>query len=159
MELRYRDHLIFPVVSLDSVIGDWTASAHIEFTENVKVHTVVLTSGDAFQTELEAKRFIIRRAKQWVDDRFRRARVSPAEPSRKEISSESLRSNQPMYWICRPCQNNRHDLCVRHSTGRAGINVEIRCWCSSQPTHQARLGARTGEKTKSSTIRRPLSHK
>jgi hypothetical protein len=71
MMFRYRDHLIFPVASLDSQIGDWTASAHIEFSESQKIHTVVLKPGDAFQTEVEAKRFMIKQAKQWVDDRLR----------------------------------------------------------------------------------------
>jgi hypothetical protein len=73
MEFRYRDHLIFPVASLDSAIGDWTPSAHIEFSENFKIHTVVLKCGDAFQTEVETNRFIIKQAKQWVDDRLQNA--------------------------------------------------------------------------------------
>jgi hypothetical protein len=85
MEFRYRDHLIFPAVSLDSAIGDWTASAHIEFSENLKIHTVVLKSGDAFRTELQAKRFMIKQAKQWVDDRLRSARELTSKRNRKHI--------------------------------------------------------------------------
>ena len=85
MELRYRDHLIFPAASLDSAIGDWTASAHIEFSENFKIHTVVLKSGDAFQTEVQAKGFIIKQAKQWVDDRLQNAPELKIKPSRKHI--------------------------------------------------------------------------
>jgi hypothetical protein len=76
MEFRYRDHLIFPAVSLDSAIGDWTLSAHIEFSDNLKIHTVVLKPGDAFQTKVQAKRFIIKQAKQWVDDRLKTAGVN-----------------------------------------------------------------------------------
>jgi hypothetical protein len=53
--------------------GDWTPSAHIEFSENFKIHTVVLKCGDAFQTEVETNRFIIKQAKQWVDDRLQNA--------------------------------------------------------------------------------------
>jgi len=72
--MEYRHHLIFPAAAFDSAIGDWTASAHIEFRKNLKFYTVVLKSGDAFRTEAQAKRFIIKRAKHWVDDRLRSAR-------------------------------------------------------------------------------------
>ena len=86
MEFKYRDHLIFPVASLDSSMGDWTASAHIEFTDNLKIHTVVLKPSDAFQTEVQAKRFMIKQAKQWVDNRLQSgARELRSKPSRKRI--------------------------------------------------------------------------
>ena len=85
MEFRYREHLIFPAASLDSSIGDWTASAHIEFSENLKIHTVVLKSGDAFRTEVQAKRFIIKQAKQWVDNRLERGGKPRSNPTRKHI--------------------------------------------------------------------------
>jgi hypothetical protein len=85
MEFRYRDHLIFPAASSDSSIGDWTASAHIEFSENLKIHTVVLKSGDAFQTEVQAKRFMIKQAKQWIDDRLQRAQVPTPKHGRKHV--------------------------------------------------------------------------
>jgi hypothetical protein len=75
MECLYRQHLILPVAFFDSVIGDWTASVHIEFTERLKVHTVVLRSDDAFQSEVQAKKFIIDQAKRWVDDRLDSARA------------------------------------------------------------------------------------
>jgi hypothetical protein len=75
MECLYRQHLIIPVAFFDSAIGDWTASVHIEFTEKLKVHTVVLKSGDAFQSKTQAKKFIIDQAKQWVDDRLRGGRA------------------------------------------------------------------------------------
>jgi hypothetical protein len=48
MECLYRQHLILPVAFFDSAIGDWTASVHIEFTEKLKVHTVVLCIAFAF---------------------------------------------------------------------------------------------------------------
>jgi hypothetical protein len=85
MEFRYRDHLIFPAASLDSAIGDWTPSAHVEFSENFKIHTVVLKSGDAFVTEVQAQRFIIKQAKQWVDNRLKRGGEPKSKPSRKHI--------------------------------------------------------------------------
>ena len=70
MDCLYRQHLILPVMFFDSAVGDWTASVHIEFTEKLKVHTVVLRSDDRFQSELQAKKFIIDQAKQWVDGRL-----------------------------------------------------------------------------------------
>jgi hypothetical protein len=66
MECLYRQHLLLPVAFFDSAIGDWTASVHIEFTEKLKIHTVVLKSEDTFKTEVQAKKFIIDHAKQWV---------------------------------------------------------------------------------------------
>jgi hypothetical protein len=83
MECRYRQYLILPVAFFDSAIGDWTANVHIEFTEKLKVHTVVLRSGDVFQSEVQAKKFIIEQAKQWVDERLASAGVVQ---SRKHIS-------------------------------------------------------------------------
>ena len=85
MEFRYRDHLIFPVTFLDSSIGDWIATAHIEFSENLKVHTIVLKPGEAFQSEVHAKRFMIKQAKQWVDDRLRSAPEVRSKANRKRI--------------------------------------------------------------------------
>ena len=73
MKFRYRKHFILPAASLDPEIGDWTASAHIEFTENLTTHTVVLKSGDAFKTEVQAVQFITQQAKQWVDNRLQSA--------------------------------------------------------------------------------------
>jgi hypothetical protein len=84
MERLYRQHLILPVAFFDSAIGDWTASVHIEFTENLKVHTVVLRSSDAFQSEVQAKKFLIDQAKQWIDERLGNARV--VESRRKHTS-------------------------------------------------------------------------
>ena len=139
MGFRYREHLIFPVAYLDPVIGDWTASVHIEFTEKLKIHTIVLRSDDVFETEVQAKRFITREAKEWVNDRLRTAREPRVKTIRKHVSPASSRSKQAMYWICRPCKNNRHDLCLQESISRAGTNVKIRCWCSLQPTHETRL--------------------
>lgn len=139
MGFRYREHVIFPVVYSDPTIGDWTASVHIEFTEKLKIHTVVLKSGDVFRTEVQAKRLIIKEAKQWVDERLRGAREPTVKTIRKSVSSALSRSKQAMYWICRPCKNNRHDLCLQESISRAGTNVKLRCWCSLQPTHETRL--------------------
>ena len=70
----------FPVAYSDPAIGDWTASVHIEFTEKLKIHTVVLKSGAVFQTEVQAKRFIINEAKQWVDERLRIGREPTPRP-------------------------------------------------------------------------------
>ena len=84
MECLYRQHLLLPVAFFDSAIGDWTASVHIEFTEKLKIHTVVLRYDVKFKSEGQAKKFIIEHAKQWVDDRLG---SGPAIPSRcKRIS-------------------------------------------------------------------------
>jgi hypothetical protein len=40
-----------------------------------------LRSDDTFKTEVQAKKFIIDHAKQWVDDRLR---SGPASPSRRK---------------------------------------------------------------------------
>ena len=85
MGFRYREHLILPVVYSDPTIGDWTASVHIEFTQKLKIHTVVLRSDDTFKTEVQAKKFIIDHAKQWVDDRLGSGPASPWR--RKRIHS------------------------------------------------------------------------
>jgi hypothetical protein len=85
MKFRYRDYLIFTAASFDSTIGDWTASAHIEFTENLKIHTVVMKSRDGFLSEGEAERFIIKQAKQWVSDNFK---STPVELGRNNIRSK-----------------------------------------------------------------------
>jgi hypothetical protein len=85
MEFRYRDHFIVAAASLDLSIGDWTADAHIEFSEDLKIHTVVLKFGDAFRTEVQAKRFIIKQAKQWVDNRLKSAAEIALKLNRKHI--------------------------------------------------------------------------
>jgi hypothetical protein len=139
MNFRYRDHLIFPVAYSDPAIGDWTASVHIEFTEQFKIHTVVLRFGDVFQTEREARRFMIKQAKQWVDGRRRSAPEPAIKAIPKHCSSPLSGTKQAMYWICRPCKNNRHDLCLKISTTRIGTNVKIRCWCSLHPRHESHL--------------------
>ncbi len=51
-------------------MNDWTASAHVEYTDNVTVHTVVLKCSKNFETEQQAEQYIIQRAKMWVDDRL-----------------------------------------------------------------------------------------
>ena len=81
MECLYRQHLLLPVAFFDSAIGDWTASVPHRVTEKLKVHTVVLKSGDAFKSEVQAKKFIIEQAKQWVDNRLG---SGPAIPSRRK---------------------------------------------------------------------------
>ena len=95
MEFRYREHLILPVAFLDSSIGDWTASVHIEFSENLKVHTVVLKPGDTFQTEVQAKRFMIKQAKQWVDEKLGSPRELSSKPSCKTHLIGSAKCKRP----------------------------------------------------------------
>jgi hypothetical protein len=110
-----------------------------QFTEKLKILTVVLKPGEVFQSEVQAKRFISKEAKKWVNERLRTASEPRVKTIRKHVSSAASRSKQAMYWICRPCKNNRHDLCLKESISRAGINVKIQCWCSLQPAHETRL--------------------
>lgn len=92
MAFRYREHLILPVTYRDSVMNDWLASAHIEFTENVTVHTVVIKCSDTFQTEQEAERYIIQRAKRWVDEKLLGASGAPSRiPPRKTPTAQAPR--------------------------------------------------------------------
>jgi hypothetical protein len=70
MIFRYREHLVLPVTFRDAAMNDWSASAHIEFTDNVTVHTVVLKCSKTFETEQQAEQYITQRAKMWVDDRL-----------------------------------------------------------------------------------------
>jgi hypothetical protein len=48
------------------------------------------------------------------------------------------RSKEPIYWICSPCKNNRHDLCLKGSPSCTGTNVKGQCWCSLQRIHELR---------------------
>ena len=45
----------------------------------------VLKSGDAFRSEVQAKRFIIKQAKRWVDNRLEKAGELSVKPNRKHI--------------------------------------------------------------------------
>ena len=92
MGCLYRQQLILLVTFFDSAIGDWTASVHIEFSDKLKVHTVVLRPDDAFQSEVQAKKFIIDQAKQWVDVRLGNA--PPIQPKRKRVSQQLMSKHQ-----------------------------------------------------------------
>ena len=109
MEFRYRDHLIFPAASLDSVIANWRASAHIEFSENFKIHTLVLKSGDAFDTEVQAKRFIIKEAKQRVDNRLKRGGEPKSKRIHKHINSYLSRLTTYCWCYAQPTHEMRLD--------------------------------------------------
>src|SRR5919109_510852 len=72
MAERYRDHLIFIRTTLDPKARLWTVSAHIQFNEGPKVfHDVPLPRPAAlFGTEKEAKKYMVRQARTWIDDRL-----------------------------------------------------------------------------------------
>ena len=70
MQERYRNHLILAATYQRRSKSDWGASAHIEFTENFAVQNFVLKPAMFFKTEKQAERFIIDRAKEWIDNRL-----------------------------------------------------------------------------------------
>lgn len=72
LPLHYRSHFVIAGTYRDDAVGDWTASAHIEFTETLTVHTMVIKPPHTFQTKKQAERFIIQHAKEWVDKRVAR---------------------------------------------------------------------------------------
>jgi hypothetical protein len=71
MSVRYRKHLILPTISQDEVSGDWTAIAHIQFTEKLAFNNFILRSSLTFPTESEAEKRIVEQAKEWIDERLR----------------------------------------------------------------------------------------
>src|SRR5687768_9257835 len=81
--------------------------------------------------------------------------TSKVHPSSWVVTISGVK--KAMYWICRPCKNNRHDLCVRQTSGRAASEPKVLCWCSLQPTHQARQEEPYGENAKRLPYRQPLS--
>ena len=71
MSVRYRKHLILPTISQDEASGDWTAIAHIQFTEKLAFNNFILRSSTTFGTESEAEKHIVEQAKEWIDERLR----------------------------------------------------------------------------------------
>jgi hypothetical protein len=42
MAVRYKKHLILPTIDQDEGAGTWTATAHIQFTEKLSFHNVII---------------------------------------------------------------------------------------------------------------------
>jgi hypothetical protein len=71
MAVRYKKHLILPTIDRDEDTGSWTATAHVQFTEKLSFHNVVIRGSNMFPTEKEAEKHIVEQAKQWIDERLR----------------------------------------------------------------------------------------
>ena len=59
MAVRYRKHLILPTIDQDEDSGSWTATAHIQFTEKLIFHNIIIRSSNMFLTEKEAEKQIL----------------------------------------------------------------------------------------------------
>lgn len=71
MSLRYRKHLILPTINQDEDTCAWFGSAHIQYTEKLKFHNVLIQVRGIFWTKTEAEKHLIQQAKEWIDSRLR----------------------------------------------------------------------------------------
>ena len=71
MSIRYRKHLILPTINQDEATGAWFGSAHIQYTEKLKFHNIVIQGRGIFWTRTEAEKHVIQEAKEWIDSRLR----------------------------------------------------------------------------------------
>jgi hypothetical protein len=71
MSICYRKHLILPTINQDEVTGAWFGSAHIQYTEKLKFHNVLIQVRGIFWTSAEAEKQVIKEAKEWIDSRLR----------------------------------------------------------------------------------------
>ena len=74
--MRYRKHLILTTATADAATGAWKATAHIEFTEQRAFNNVVIRSSALFKSRKAAEKQLLREAKEWVDNRLRKAPIT-----------------------------------------------------------------------------------
>jgi hypothetical protein len=55
----------------DEDTGSWIATAHIQFTEKLSFHNVIIQGSKMFRTKKEAEKHIVEQAKEWIDERLR----------------------------------------------------------------------------------------
>jgi hypothetical protein len=55
----------------DEDTGSWIATAHIQFTEKLSFHNVIIRGSKMFRTKKEAEKHIVEQAKEWIDERLR----------------------------------------------------------------------------------------
>jgi hypothetical protein len=70
MSVRYRKHLILPILDQDEATGAWIASARIEFNEKLMFHNVSIRRSSAFGTKGKAEKYIIQQTKEWIHKRL-----------------------------------------------------------------------------------------
>ena len=71
MAVRYKKHLILPTVDRDEDTDTWIATAHIQFTEKLSFHNVIIRGSNKFPTKHQAEKHIVHEAKFWIDERLR----------------------------------------------------------------------------------------
>jgi hypothetical protein len=63
--------VILPMIVPDEDTGSWIATAHIQFTEKLSFHNVIIQGSKMFRTKKEAEKHIVEQAKEWIDERLR----------------------------------------------------------------------------------------
>ena len=63
--------VILPMIVPDEDTGSWIATAHIQFTEKLSFHNVIIRGSKMFRTKKEAEKQIVEQAKEWIDERLR----------------------------------------------------------------------------------------
>jgi hypothetical protein len=71
MAVRFKKHLILPTIVPDEDTGSWIATAHIQFTEKLSFHNIIIRGSKMFRTKKEAEKHIVEQAKEWIDERLR----------------------------------------------------------------------------------------
>ena len=71
MAVQYKKHLILPTIDQDEDADTWTTTAHIQFTEKLTFHNVIIQGSSMFPTKKEAEKHIGEQAKLWIDERLR----------------------------------------------------------------------------------------
>jgi hypothetical protein len=72
MTERHRNHLIFVKANRDPTTHLWTATAHVQFNEDLRTfRDVWLPKPTAcFETNAAAEKHMLKQAKEWIDDRI-----------------------------------------------------------------------------------------
>ena len=82
---RYRGHLILVKVHQEPDTDVWKATVHVQFNEDTQTfRDVYLAEPTArFTTDKSAEKHALKEAKQWVDDRFRQAKIFDRKESHR----------------------------------------------------------------------------
>jgi hypothetical protein len=75
---RYRGHLIFAKAYLDRSRGVWTTSLHVQFNEDPRTFRDIWLPSPIgrFMWKKSVEKHAIEEAKQWVDDRLGKSKIS-----------------------------------------------------------------------------------
>jgi hypothetical protein len=72
MTERHRNHLIFVKTNHDPKTHLWTASAHVQFNEDLRTFRDVWLPRPTvhFETKAGAEKHMLNQAREWIDDRI-----------------------------------------------------------------------------------------